>query len=143
MAFFILTRTGKVIVRKSVWGSIHDELANPDIKLRLVELDKGIQSKFGDEFKVKDIDTPELMGSMREIPDDVFDDERTKTGDPGGAVVEADGHTHESYDEYLTAQVLLLNGREAKKATGVERKRDHDGRPIGRRQASPLIDTRS
>ena len=84
---------------------------------------------------------------MPEIPDDVFDDEqddeRTKTGDPGGAVVEADGHTHESYDEYLTAQVLLLNGREAKKATVVGRKRDHDGRPIGRRQASPLIDTRS
>ncbi len=96
MAFYILTRTGKVIVRKSVWGLSHDELANPDIKLRLVELDEGIQSKIGDALKVEDID-PERMGSMPEIPDDVFDDDkdddRTETGDTDGAVDEVDNHT--------------------------------------------------
>jgi hypothetical protein len=37
---------------------------------------------------------------------------------------------------------LLLYGGEAKKATGVGRKRDHDGRPIGKRHANPLLDTR-
>jgi hypothetical protein len=42
----------------------------------------------------------------------------------------------------LTAQVLLPQGGEAKKATVVGRKRDHDGRPIGKRHANPLLDTR-
>jgi hypothetical protein len=50
--------------------------------------------------------------------------------------------TPESYDEYLTAQVLLPQGGEASKATVVCRKRDHDGRPIGKRHANPLLDTR-
>ncbi|KAI2511649.1 hypothetical protein MHU86_2715 [Fragilaria crotonensis] len=70
MAFYILTRSGKVIVRKSVWGLSEDDLANPDIKLRLSELDEGIQSKIGDGLKTEDID-PDLMDSMPEVPDDV------------------------------------------------------------------------
>jgi hypothetical protein len=86
------------------------------------------------------------MGAMPDVPDDVFDDDedegRTKTGDTAGAVDETDDHTPESYDEYLTAQVLLPHGGEAKKATVIGRKRDHDGRPVGRRHANPLLDTR-
>ena len=49
-------------------------LPTQTFKLRLVDLDKGIQSKIGNDLKVEDID-PELLGSMPEIPDDVFDDE--------------------------------------------------------------------
>jgi hypothetical protein len=41
----------------------------------------------------------------------------------------------------MTAQVLLPHGGEAKKAIVVGRKRDHDGRPIGKRHANPLFDT--
>ncbi len=37
--------------------------------------------------------------------------------------------------------MLLPQGGEAKKATVVVRKRDHDGRPIGKRHANPLLDT--
>jgi hypothetical protein len=33
MAFYILTETGKVVVRKSVWALSHDDPANPDMKL--------------------------------------------------------------------------------------------------------------
>ena len=56
---------------------------------------------------------------------------------------DTDDFTPESYDEYLTgAQVLLPQGGEASKATVVSRERDHDGRPIGKRHANPLFDTR-
>ncbi len=79
------------------------------------------------------------MGAMPDVPDDVFDDDkdegRTKTGDTDGAVDETDDHTPESYDD-------LPHGGEAKKATVIGRKRDHDGRPIRRRHANPLLDTR-
>ena len=129
MAFYILTRKGKIVVRKSVWGLSNDDFANPDMKLRLVELDEGIRSKIGDGLKAEDID-PDLMGSIPEIPDDVFDDEDDAvmdTGDTTSSDVRTDDHTPESYDEYLTAQVLLPQGGEAKKATVIGRKRDHDG----------------
>ena len=142
MAFYILTKTGKVVVRKSVWALSQDDLANPDIKLRLVDLDEGISSKIGDGIKADDID-PELMDSMPEVPEDVFNDEdesRLETGDSDAG--EPEDFTPESYDEYLTAQVLLPHGGEASKATVVCRKRDHDGRPIGKRHANPLLDTR-
>ncbi|KAI2511643.1 Reverse transcriptase (RNA-dependent DNA polymerase) [Fragilaria crotonensis] len=146
MAFYILTRSGKVIVRKSVWGLSEDDLANPDIKLRLSELDEGIhQSKIGDGLKTEDID-PDLMDSMPEVPDDVFEDDeddvQSGTGDLDGTAKDVEDHTPESYDEYLTAQVLLPQGGEAKKATVIGRKRDHDGRPIGQRHANPLLDSR-
>ncbi|KAI2503958.1 Reverse transcriptase (RNA-dependent DNA polymerase) [Fragilaria crotonensis] len=137
MAFYLLTKTGKIIVRKSVWGLSEDDFANPDIKTRLVELDEGIRSKIGDDLK-------ELRGSMPETSDDVFDDEDEGCNDPGDTPSPDEGtddHTPESYDEYLTAQVLLPQGGEAKKATVVGRKRDHDGRPIGKRHANPLLDT--
>jgi hypothetical protein len=48
--------------------------------------------------------------------------------------------TPESYDEYLTAQMLLAHGGEASMATVVSRKRVHDGQPIGKRHANPLMD---
>jgi hypothetical protein len=74
MAFEILTKTGKIIVRKSVWGLSEENFASPDIKIRLVYMDEGIRSKNGDDFKEEDIN-PELTGSMPEVSDDVFDDE--------------------------------------------------------------------
>ncbi|KAI2502898.1 Reverse transcriptase (RNA-dependent DNA polymerase) [Fragilaria crotonensis] len=107
-----LIKTGKIIVRKSVWGLSEDDFANPDVKTRLVELNEGIRSKIGDDLKDEDID-PELRGSMPEISDDVF----------------------------VTIQGTRQGG-EAKKATVIGRKRDHDGRPIGKRHANPLLDTR-
>jgi hypothetical protein len=119
-----------------------DDLANPDLRLRLVDLVECISSKIGDGLKAEDID-PELMDSMPKIPDDVFNDEdesRLETGDSDAD--EPEDFTPESYDEYLTAQVLLPHGGEASKATVVCRKRDHDGRLIGKRHANPLLDNR-
>ena len=45
---------------------------------------------------------------------------------------------HRSSDR--PSKVLLPQGSEASKATVVSRKRDHDGQPIGKRHANPLLD---
>ena len=47
----------------------------------------------------------------------------------------------ESYDKYLTAQVLLSRCGEPVKATVVGWTGYHDGRPIGKRHDNPLLDT--
>ena len=123
MAFYILTKTGTINVQKSVWALSED--------------------KIGDDLKEENID-PELRGSIPEASDDIFNDEDGSHNDVGDAPSPekgTDDHTPESYDKYLTAQVLLCQGCEAKKATIVGRKRDHDGRPIGKCHANPLLDT--
>ncbi len=82
---------------------------------------------------------------MPEVSDDVFDDEDQGLNDSGDNPSPDEGiedHTPESCDEYLTAQVLLPQGGEAKRATIVGRKHNHDGRPIGKCHANPLLDTR-
>jgi hypothetical protein len=144
MAFYILSKTGKIIVRKSLWGLSEDGFANPDIKIWLVDLDEGVRSKIGDDLKEEDIN-PELRDSMAEVSDDVFDDEdeiHLVAGDTPSPEQGTDDHNAESNDENLTAQVVPPHGGEAKKATIVGRKRDHDGQPFGKRHADPLLDTR-
>ncbi|KAI2511653.1 Reverse transcriptase (RNA-dependent DNA polymerase) [Fragilaria crotonensis] len=83
---------------------------------------------------------------LERVSHDVFEDDeddvQSGTGDLDGTAKDVEDHTPESYDEYLTAQVLLPQGGEAKKATVIGRKRDHDGRPIGQRHANPLLDSR-
>jgi hypothetical protein len=110
-------------------------------KIRLLDLDEGIRSKIGDDLKEKNID-PELRGSMPEVSDDVFDDDggnHEDTAEDAPSPEEGtDDHTPESHDGYL----LLPQSGEAKKATVVGRKRNHDGRPIGKRHANTLLHTR-
>jgi hypothetical protein len=53
-----------------------------------------------------------------------------------------DDFTPESYDEYLTAQVMLPVGGELSKGQVIKHRRDHNGRPIGLRHANPLLDAR-
>jgi hypothetical protein len=55
---------------------------------------------------------------------------------------EADTFTPESFDEYLSAQVALPVGGEARRGQVVRWKRDHNGRPVGIQNSNPLLDTR-
>jgi len=53
---------------------------------------------------------------------------------------ETEESTPESYDKYLTSQVLLSQGGEPVKATVVGWTGYHDGQPIGKRHDNPLLD---
>jgi hypothetical protein len=55
---------------------------------------------------------------------------------------EADDFTPESYDEYLSAQVVLPVGNELMRGEVLRRRRDWNGRPIGVRNSNPILDTR-
>ena len=50
---------------------------------------------------------------------------------------ETEESTPESFDQYLTIQVLLPRGGEPVKATVVDWTEYHDGRPIGKRHSNP------
>jgi hypothetical protein len=54
---------------------------------------------------------------------------------------EADDFTSESWDKYLSAQVLLPKGDPQQRGQVIHRKRDNNGQPIGLRQRNPWLDT--
>jgi hypothetical protein len=74
LSFLVLQKSGKVIVRKSIWGISDDELKHPAVIAGIAELDECIQRKLGDKVKDKEID-PLLTSLEPEFADDdPFDD---------------------------------------------------------------------
>ena len=56
-------------------------------------------------------------------------------------IKEADEFDYDSYDQYITARVLLPQGDSMSYGTVKTRKRDQDGNLVGRYNANPLLDT--
>jgi hypothetical protein len=52
-----------------------------------------------------------------------------------------DSFTPETYDEYLSAEVMLPCGDTMQMGEIIKCRRDHNGRPIGKRNAIPILDT--
>jgi hypothetical protein len=110
----------------------------------VAKLDAFIREKVGDLVPDNEVDG-KLLGINPEIPDDIFleeHDDEFKPAELGAAMPEADDYTPEAYDEYLTAEVLLLNIGEVMRAKVVARKHDANGNPIGIRNTNPIFDTR-
>ncbi|KAI2501803.1 Reverse transcriptase (RNA-dependent DNA polymerase) [Fragilaria crotonensis] len=145
MTFWVLPASCKVIARSTVSQLSDDELADPIVKNRMVELDLAIAEKIGNAITDDAMDDA-LIGLFPEVPDDVFlpddDGDHEPFDDDADFVPEADDHTPEAYDEYLTAEVLLPIMGNVTKAKVTGRKRDSDGNPIGKRHANPMLDTR-
>ena len=150
MASYILTETGTVVVRKSIWALSKDELQTDEAQQATKELDEKIKLKIGNSIptereegsSTKEGDQfnpppPEDLWNDLDDADDVVD-----PFDPGSAKQDADESTPEACDEYLTAEVLLPHGGEFLKAIVKGRKRDRDGAPIGTRNANPMLDSR-
>jgi hypothetical protein len=78
MAYCILAKSGKVVVRKSVWGITNNKMVLPATMDILALLDAGIKSKVGntileknlnDEFKVKQPDLTDYIFDEDEVID--------------------------------------------------------------------------
>ena len=120
MAFYILTGTGKVIVRKSIWGLSTEETKTPEVILQMTGLDLAISSKIGDAIADSDIDL-EVAPDFPEPPDEIFDGDEAQDEpeEPEGTRVDADDYTPESYDEYILAEILLPHQGELQQAARV------------------------
>ncbi|KAI2490433.1 Reverse transcriptase (RNA-dependent DNA polymerase) [Fragilaria crotonensis] len=135
MTFWILPASCKVLARSTVSALTEDDIANPVVQSRIVELDEEVKSRIGDSLKDEELE-PELTGLYPEVPDDIFLPDHDMDFDPAepeASAPEADNYTPEAYDEYLTAEVLLPNMGTVTKAKVIGRKRDADGNPMGRR----------
>jgi len=144
MTFFVLGPKGKVVMRSDVWALTRDELNDPVVKDNLRVLDDAIKLRIGDTVTETQLD-PTLVGADMQIPDELFGDHDADDADEPAEPHHPptpDEFTPEAYDEYLTAEVLLPEGGEYKKARVISRKRDADGLPIGLRNPNPILDSR-
>ena len=135
MAFSILTKSGNVIIRKSIWGLTNEELRDPTITRRLKELDDSINHRIGDD----------TVDTAPPDPDDVLhpgEDEGLELPPNQGGSLELHDVTPEELDEYLSKELLIPRGGDMVRARVLKRTRDGDGIPIGRRHHNPILDTR-
>lgn len=141
LAFQILTDTGHVVTRKSVWAVSDDDRKTPQVMALIQNLAMKVNERLGDDQGDND---PDLSDVFPIPPGDFFDeDELVDPIEPDArAVPEQDDFTPEAYDEYLAATIALPHGGEPSKATVISRRHGADGNPIGRRNNNPLLDTR-
>jgi len=129
MTYWVLTDKNTVIARSSVTALTSIEERDDQIKGQQgVFMTRLFQRGQGNNGS----DTSEPVDIFPDLVDDV----------PEFTTPEADNYTPESYDEYLQAQVVLPIGGELRRGQVIQRKRDHEGRPIGIRNSNPLLDTR-
>ena len=142
MTFWVLPQSCMVLARSTVIPLTEEELADPLVQARVVELDLSIKEKIGDSLIDDEIDET-LINPFPAVPDDIFlPDLLDEPAEADATMPDADDFTPEAYDEYLTAEVLLPNMGTVTKAKVTGRKRDADGNPIGKRHSNPILDTR-
>jgi hypothetical protein len=144
MAFYILTETDKVIVRKSIWGLSMEEMKTREVQLQVAGLNLAISQKIGDAIADNVLDPYLAVNYPDPPPDEIFDGDEAldEREDPDGTHVEADDYTPGAYEEYLLAEILLPHDGELKSARVRNWVKDADGRPVGKRNANPLLYTR-
>lgn len=141
-AYWLLPLSCRPIVRSTVWTIPRED---EGIATRLAEkqaFDESVRAKLGDSMTV---DEKEEFAA--EFPDygGLFEDEEDEAiapFDPEETRPEADDFTADSFDQYLTAEVLLPRNGELYRGTVRRRAKDDEGRPIGRRALNPVLDTR-
>jgi len=145
MCYWILPASGVPIARSTVQPISKVDRDSEEVKMELKELDAAITSKL-----VNQAEMDELERNVVVIPDylryhDDDDDALTPHFDPiepEAEMPEADAFTHEEYDKYISAEVILPKGDQMVLGKVIARKRDINDNPIGVAHSNPIFDTR-
>ena len=131
--YYILTASGQTIVRSTVQKVSEDEYKSTGFRDELTAYDLSIQTKLGQA------DIPIMPNEFLIDEDDFQVHEKV---DPSGDMPEADAFDAQTYDQYISAEVMIPKGDGLVTAKVLARKHDRDGNPIGIGHTNPLLDTR-
>jgi hypothetical protein len=141
MCYWVLSETDKPIVCSTVQNIPIDKLKTPEIQEQIAVLDKVVSDKLG---------SPSIDDSIYKY--DLNDDQDLEAPEhmtpeytplePDSSMPEADEWDAEAFDKYISVEVCLPKDGQEVIAKVIARKRDHDGNPIGRSNANPILDTR-
>jgi Reverse transcriptase (RNA-dependent DNA polymerase) len=148
LCYIVLPKSCKPIIRSSVQPVTTDESLQPEIKLLISTFDETVNRKIGNSRTDADVreEFPDIPMTPRDIPieDEIFEMEANPIGSaPEVELAEADDWTPESFDTYISAQVLLPIGDSYQRATVKKRARDENDNPIGIKNNNPILDTRA
>jgi hypothetical protein len=142
MCYWVLSEMAKPIVCSTVQPIPKDKLALQELQSQLAALDLIIWDKLGEASPVDSLHSYEL--EPNDSSDDM-DDYRTPEYsplDPKSQMPEADEWDAEAFDQYIASEVRLPKDGQEVLDQVITRKRDHDGNPIGKANANPVLDTR-
>jgi hypothetical protein len=141
LAYVILTDKDKIVVRKSVWAIPAEDKNTDTYTADLIELNNSIEKRYGNHTLTPKNVKEGNFEMMPEPPLDLFEGDEA---DPLVVPYEDDptDHTPEATDEYLTSEVQLPRGGEMKLARVMNRFKDPNGVPLGKRHPNPMLDSR-
>jgi hypothetical protein len=110
--------------RPIAWSTVSTlkdkELLTPTVQEEIKQLDAAMDEKIGNKRPASEVFEKEFDKLHPEIPEDIFlpdqEDEEDESVKNDATVLEADDYTHESYNKYLRAEVLLPNSGELVRA---------------------------
>lgn len=113
------------------------------VKAELAAFDEAITSKLvnqSSDMDVNDAIIPDYL-QYNEAEDD-YETPHFEPVDKEAVMPEADEFSHEEYDKYISAKVLLPKGDQLVLGKVIGRKRDVNDNPIGVAHSNPIFDTR-
>lgn len=128
LCYWLLIDTGQEIARTTVQQLTYNDLLSP------VAFDRIISDQLPTE-SLNDNNTSTMMEDIcAQVSDELFD--------PMAAMPEQDEcHDFDSYDQYITAEVLLPCGNTDEKGTVLCSKHDANGNLIWHANNNPILDT--
>ncbi len=133
MASRLLTIKGQQISRTSVIPLSDEERRNPAIQLKMSEYDSALKESLGDRIAGIPVDASDDVPEYEPYGDD-------ETGDQQ-PMIDADELDYDEFHQFISARVILPRAGEAAIGRVRKRKRDDDGKLIGRSNKNPMVDT--
>ena len=131
----VLKSNGQQEHRSSYRHLTEDEINSPNEKEKRQLFDRLDEQKLGEAAQSTD------FGEGYETP--TYEPYTDDDGDGIGHTTDADDEpTPLTFDNYLGAEVVLSKGDDMVAGKVVGRKRDSDGKPVGRENKNPMLDTR-
>ena len=134
MCFFALAQNGKVLARSTVQHVARLEEAQSEISARMKKYDVEIGARLDDTNHMNE---PTRDGDIL-LEDDNF----PVTPVENSQIPEEDDawQSSDAFDGMVGANVMLPRGDGRVEATVLKRKRDNDGKAIGRKHQNPMMD---
>jgi hypothetical protein len=142
LAYTILSTSGKIVIRKSVWAIPSADKQTDSFHANLLELDSSIDRLYGDHTLTKKNLANGDLPMLPLPPFDLFEGDDEDPLDPDEENQTEEDYTPEALDEYLAGQLMLPHGGEYQLARVINRKRDSEGAPMGKRHPNPILDSR-
>ena len=134
----VLNEKGNILVRSSVFPFSVEDLNSEVVKQRCADYQERLKRALGNRVESITVDD-DLNQDEFETPtfEPYEDDEEAEPTMP-----EADDMDHDAYDKYISARLILPDSEGIAQSGRVKRrKRDEDGKLIGKSNANPILDT--